>query len=137
MGPNADQGRTTHMKLKSAAGMVCYVKSLDATVAFYEKLGFQFKTKEPDRATAYINWWWVDFHQADSADTPASHRARGVNNARIGALSYFSVENVQRAYDEVVAAGLQRVGEPIDLRGNKEFTVVDPDGYRLVFFKRK
>jgi predicted enzyme related to lactoylglutathione lyase len=125
------------MKFKSAAGSVCYVKDVARTVEFYEKLGFTFKTKEPDRATAYINWWWVDFHPIGAADAPASHAAKKVANANIGALFYFSVENVQKAYEEVLAAGFEPASQPIDLRGNKEFTIVDPDGYRLVFFKRK
>lgn len=125
------------MKLKNAAGMVCYVRDLDKTVEFYEKLGFTFKTKDPERATAYLNWWWSDFHQADAADAPAWHVSPEVDNAEIGALFYFSVENVQAAYDEVIASGLRPASEPIELRGNREFMLVDPDGYRLVFFKRK
>ena len=125
------------MKLKSAAGTVCYVRNLDKTIEFYEKLGFQFKTKDPARATAYLNWWWLDFHQADIADAPAWHLSPNVNNADIGALFYFSVENVQKAYDEAIENGLQPSSEPIELRGNREFMLVDPDGYRLVFFKRK
>jgi predicted enzyme related to lactoylglutathione lyase len=125
------------MKLKSAAGSVCYVKDLAATVEFYEKLGFTFKTKEADRATAYVNWWWVDFHLVGAADAPSSHGAKKVANGGIGALFYFSVENVQKAYEEVVGAGLEPASEPIELRGNREFMLVDPDGYRLVFFKRK
>jgi predicted enzyme related to lactoylglutathione lyase len=129
--------RITTMKLKSAAGSVCYVKDLPTTVEFYEKLGFTFKTKEPERATAYVNWWWVDFHRIGADDAPASHGAKKVANGNIGALFYFSVENVQQAYDEVVAAGFEPASEPVALRGNKEFVIVDPDGYRLVFFKRK
>jgi catechol 2,3-dioxygenase-like lactoylglutathione lyase family enzyme len=125
------------MQLKSAAGMVCYVRDLDKTVEFYEKLGFKFKTREPARATAYLNWWWVDFHQADAPDAPAWHVSSKVDNAKIGALFYFSVENVQKAYEEVIASGLRPSSEPIELRGNREFMLLDPDGYRLVFFKRK
>jgi hypothetical protein len=37
----------------------------------------------------------------------------------------------------VIASGLQPASEPIELRGNREFLLLDPDGYRLVFFKRK
>jgi predicted enzyme related to lactoylglutathione lyase len=129
--------RKAAMKFKSAAGTVCYVKNVEQTVEFYERLGFQFKTKEPTRATAYINWWWVDFHQTDAADAPAWHVSPNVDNADIGALFYFSVENVQQAYDEVTSSGLQPSSEPIELRGKREFMIVDPDGYRLVFFKRK
>ncbi len=125
------------MKLKSAAGTVCYVTDIDKTVEFYEKLGFQFKTRHPERATAYLNWWWLDFHQAEAADAPSWHGASNINNAQIGALFYFSVENVQKAYEEVIATGLQPASEPIELRGSREFMLIDPDGYRLVFFKRK
>jgi catechol 2,3-dioxygenase-like lactoylglutathione lyase family enzyme len=125
------------MKLKSGAGIVCYVEDIARTVAFYEQLGFDFKLKEATRATAYINWWWIDFHLVDAEDIPAGHLSGSPDNARIGALFYFSVDNVRRAYDELSATGLTPSSEPVDVRGNKEFTVVDPDGYRLVFFKRK
>ena len=125
------------MKPKGASGTVCYVRDLERTVEFYEKLGFQFKTKEPARATAYVNWWWFDFHEVDPADAPAWHVSANVDNADGGALFYFSVESVQGAYDDVTASGLQPVSEPIELRGIREFMLVDPDGYRLVFFKRK
>lgn len=125
------------MKLKSAAGIVCYVKNLEETVEFYEKLGFQFKTKEAARATGYLNWWWCDFHEVGASDAPAWHVSPQVDNGAIGALFYFSVENVRAAYDEVVASGLKPASEPVELRGNREFMLVDPDGYRLVFFKRK
>jgi len=126
------------MKLKSAAGVVCYVKDLSQTIPFYEKLGFQFKTKEQTRATAYLNWWWLDFHQADAAgDAPAWHMPPDIDNAGSGSLFYFSVENINKAYEEVTASGLRPASEPVALRGNKEFMLVDPDGYRLVFFTRK
>jgi catechol 2,3-dioxygenase-like lactoylglutathione lyase family enzyme len=126
------------MNLKSGAGIVCYVKDIAKTVAFYERLGFEFKRNEPTRATAYINWWWIDFHRIDATDAPTWHIApTAPDNRDIGALFYFSVDNVQRAYDELTAAGLRPPSEPADLRGNKEFMIVDPDGYRLVFFKRK
>jgi hypothetical protein len=31
------------MKMKSAAGIVCYVKDVDESAQFYENLGFQLK----------------------------------------------------------------------------------------------
>lgn len=125
------------MKLKSGAGIVCYVQDIAKTVEFYQQLGFEFKVKEPTRATAYINWWWIDFHQIDATDAPPWHVSSKANNEEIGALFYFSVDNVPRAYDELTSKGLQPSNEPADLRGNKEFMIIDPDGYRLVFFKRK
>jgi len=58
-----------------------------------------------------VNWWWFDFRQAAVADAPA--------------------------YEEVLAGDLQPASEPIELPRNREFTVLDPDGYKLLFFKRK
>ncbi len=121
------------MNLKSAAGTVCYVKDLEQTISFYEKLGFTFKTKAPDRATAYLNWWWFDFHPVGAADRPASHDTE----SGASALFYFSVDNVKQAYADVVESGLEPATEPIDLRGSREFMITDPDGNKLVFFKRK
>jgi catechol 2,3-dioxygenase-like lactoylglutathione lyase family enzyme len=110
---------------------------LDKTVEFYEKLGFQFKGRDPGRATAYLNWWWFDFHEADAADALLGTSRRTSTTPSRGAPFYFSVENVQKAYEDAIASGLQPSSEPIELRGNREFMLLDPDGYRLVFFKRK
>ena len=125
------------MKLKSGAGIVCYVKDISKSVDFYETLGFEFKRKESTRATAYINWWWIDFHEINASDAPPGHVSPNTDNKNIGALFYFSVDNVQKAYDELTSRGIKPSSEPADLRGNKEFLITDPDGYRLVFLKRK
>jgi catechol 2,3-dioxygenase-like lactoylglutathione lyase family enzyme len=125
------------MKLKSGAGIVCYVKDIARTVEFYERLGFEFKLKESTRATAYINWWWIDFHLLDAEDAPSWHVPPDADNAKIGALFYFSVDHVPRAYEELTSKGFDPPGEPVVLHGNTEFVIIDPDGYKLVFFKRK
>jgi predicted enzyme related to lactoylglutathione lyase len=116
------------MKLKSGAGIVCYVKDISKSVDFYETLGFEFKRKESTRATAY---------EINASDVPPGHVSPNTDNKNIGALFYFSVDNVQKAYDELTSRGIKPSSEPADLRGNKEFLITDPDGYRLVFFKRK
>ena len=60
------------MKLKSAAGIVCYVKDVHKTVGFYKTLGFVFKKNKPTHATGYINRFWIDFLQSDKEDKPGS-----------------------------------------------------------------
>ena len=52
------------MKMSSIAGVVCYVKDLDETAAFYEKLGFRLK-REAAQLTAYVNWFWITFRVRD------------------------------------------------------------------------
>ena len=77
------------MTIKSGAGIVCTVRSLERTVDFYEQLGFTFKRREATRAAAYVNWWWIDF--LEDADAV-------VDNERTGASFYFSVDSVPRAF---------------------------------------
>jgi hypothetical protein len=49
------------MKLKSAEGIVRYVQNGDETASFYDTIGFQVKTREPHQASAYLDWFWIDF----------------------------------------------------------------------------
>ena len=48
------------MKMSSISGVVCYVKDLDETAAFYERLGFRMK-RDANELTAYVNWFWITF----------------------------------------------------------------------------
>ena len=51
---------------------------------------------------------------------------------------YFSVDDVDEAYKSLRAKGLKPSSEPKDRPwGNREFVIRDPDGYKLVIFKRK
>ena len=53
------------MKMKSVAGITCFVKNVSRTAKFYETLGFAFRKREPNHATAYLNWFWIDFLSTD------------------------------------------------------------------------
>lgn len=118
------------MKLKSAAGLVYYVRDVGESVAFYEQLGVVFKRKEDDRATGYINWFWIEF-------LPGGARSKPGKSGAAPPL-YLSVDDVDAAYKECRNKGIQIDGQPVDTAlGNREFTLIDPDGYRVVIFKRK
>ena len=119
------------MKLKSAAGMVYYVKNVEETAHFYETVGFQVKTREPDRVSASLNWFWIDLRSRDQEEA-----TRGNNGP--GQFLYLSVDNVDEAYNELLAKGLKPESEPRNRPGGiREFVLRDPDGYQLVFFKKK
>ena len=113
------------IKINSISGVVRYVKDVDATAAFYENLGFRSK-READYATCYVNWFWVEFHKNEGAAPQASEQLA------------VSVEGIDEFYEALVAKGIKPESEPQDQPwGRREFTVVDPDGYKLLFFKKK
>lgn len=126
------------MKLKSVSGITCYVSDVDKTIKFYETLGFQFKKKEAAHATAYLNWFWIDFIPINKENKPAFQKEANLDNKGAGLYLYVSVDNVDDYYKDLLNKGLKPSSEPKDWPwGNREFVIRDPDGYKLVFFKRK
>jgi catechol 2,3-dioxygenase-like lactoylglutathione lyase family enzyme len=115
------------MKLASIAGVTCQSADLDRTVAFYEGLGFRLGKRDEKQATLYVNWFWIIFTYHPGPVDPGTASA-----------IHIKVDDVQQAYDELVAAGHKPVGEPAKrIGGGMEFELADPDGYRLVFFFKK
>lgn len=126
------------MKLKSAAGYACYVKDLDKTLAFYESLGLPAKERTANRAIIYLNWYRIDFLAADTYNPAEVQAELNSDTKGTGVFLYFSVDDVDAAYVEAVKLGLKPACEPHDVAwGNREFIIEDPDGYKLVLFKRK
>lgn len=126
------------MKIKSVSGITCYVKDLSKTVKFYETLGFEFKKREANHATGYSNWFWIDFLSVNKEDKPKFKEEANLNNKGAGLYIYLSVDNVDEFYRHLLSRGLKPSSEPRDWPwGNREFVIRDPDGYKLVIFKRK
>jgi catechol 2,3-dioxygenase-like lactoylglutathione lyase family enzyme len=118
------------MKLASVSGLTCVCADLDRTVAFYEGLGFRLGKRDEKQATLYVNWFWILFSAADPAAGPVE--------AGGGPVIQIKVDDIQQAYEEVVAAGNKPEGEPARRAGGgSEFTLLDPDGYQLVLFYKK
>ena len=126
------------MKLKSVAGIVCYVKDINKTAKFYEALGFEFKEKEAGRLLTYLNWFWINFLAIDSEEKKEFQKEANLENKGAGLYLYISVENVDDFYKGLISKGLKPSSKPRDWPwGNREFVIRDPDGYKLVIFKRK
>lgn len=116
------------MKLKSISGVVYYVENLEKTAEFYEKLGFRVGKQEGNELTVYINWFWVEFH-GQGSDKKVNQNA--------GAFVYISVDSVDELQKELLASGIEPATDPTkSSMGRKELLVVDPDGYKLVFFEK-
>lgn len=126
------------MKIKSVSGVTCFVQDLDKTAGFYTALGFDIKRRSETHISAYSNWFWIDFIAMDRETRPGYTQEAQAGQRGAGVLLYMSVDNVDEAYQELLAAGVQPVGEPHNSPyGNREFIIHDPDGYRLAIFKRK
>jgi catechol 2,3-dioxygenase-like lactoylglutathione lyase family enzyme len=125
------------MKLVSIAGIVCYVKNIKKTAAFYKTLGFKFEKDKPDYLSVRLNWFWIDFHPQDKEDKPDFQKEANLKNKGAGLFLYIKVDNVDAFYKGVVAKKLKPSSKPRDWPwGNREFVLRDPDGYKLVFFQK-
>ncbi len=125
--------------MNSISGILCFVKDLNETAEFYEKLGFEFKERtSPDSLTAYLNWFWIEFVSQDKAESSVFQKEANMVSEHKGAslFMHISVENVDEFYEAILVKGLKPASEPKDFPwGRREFVIRDPDGYRLVFFK--
>lgn len=126
------------MKIKSVSGIVCYVNDLKQTVKFYRTLGFKFKEVAKFHAKGFSNWFWIDFIVASSEEKPAFKKEAHAKQKGAGSFLYLSVDDVNKAYQELKRKGFQPATEPRDWPwGNREFVIRDPDGYKLVIFKKR
>lgn len=126
------------MKLKSGAGYGCLIKDIDKTAEFYQKLGLEIKERSSDRLIIYLNWYRIDFFSSKEDLQPEFQKDASIDAKGAGVFFYFSVDDVDATYKEMLSLGLKPANEPKDQRwGNREFTICDPDGYKIVIFKRK
>lgn len=126
------------MKIKSASGITCYVQDLKKTEAFYTTLGFDIKKKDATHIVAYINWFWIDCILVGKESKSEFLAEAQSPNKGAGMYIYLSVDDVDAFYNSLLEQGLKPSSEPRDWPwGNREFVIRDPDGYKLVIFKRK
>lgn len=126
------------MRLRSVSGLVFYVKDIKKTAAFYEALGFRFDKNEPDHLSVRLNWFWMDFHPQDQENKPDFQKEAVLEPKGAGLFIYVSVDDVDEFYEGLIAKGLKPSSQPKDWPwGNREFVIRDPDGYKLVIFKKK
>lgn len=111
--------------MKSISGVTRVVSDIDATSKFYESLGFRPGNQESDAVTFYLNWFWMKFTLGHVGD-PKSDTSVNIK-----------VDGIDEFYKDLIAKGFKTSGEPSKQpNGNWEFELLDPDGYRLVFFTK-
>jgi catechol 2,3-dioxygenase-like lactoylglutathione lyase family enzyme len=125
------------MDLKSVSGFTCYVKDIKKTAEFYKALGFKLEKQEADYLLVRLNWFGIDFRAAGSEDKAEFQKEAVAEPKGAGIFINVSVGDVDEFYKGVLAKGLKPSSEPRDWPwGTREFVIRDPDGYKLVIFKR-
>jgi predicted enzyme related to lactoylglutathione lyase len=125
------------MKIKSVSGITGFAKNLEKTAKFYEHLGFETRKRDAEHITVYSNWFWLDFVATNKETRSGFKSDAQINSKGAGTFIYLSVDDVDAFYEELVSKGL-KPSKPYDSSwGNREFLLRDPNGYRLVIFKRK
>lgn len=106
-------------------------KNLQNTTEFYEQLGFTV-----DTSGGVMRIIFGDFRLAFMNESKASIETDIDTGCKgIGIFFYFEVEDIDSFFDSLKKTNIKTIGEPKDYsHGKREFTIHDPDGYRLVFF---
>ena len=114
------------MKPRAVVAMA-HVASVAASIAFYEKLGFEVGNTFTPQGAAEPSWAWLECGAA------AQLMVTKGSAAQHSVLFYLYVDDVAAAHAELAVAGVG-VGEIkrefYAERG--EFRVTDPDGYVLM-----
>jgi hypothetical protein len=60
----------------------------------------------------HLNWYRIDFVASDKENKPAIQKEANLENKGAGIFLYFSVDNVDETYKELLSMGLKPSSEP-------------------------
>ena len=105
-------------------------KDINKTSEFYKQLGFSIKISD-DSIRLILGDYRLTF-----IDENISTLEDDINAKKgVGMFIFFEVEDVDSFYQTLKQSNVNPLSEPAGRTGGKRrFTVVDPDGYKLVFF---
>jgi catechol 2,3-dioxygenase-like lactoylglutathione lyase family enzyme len=100
---------------------------MDKTIDWYQGLGFRVDKNDGRIAVAYVNWFSIEFHLVNETD----------ESPKDGPLVLVSVD-LDPFYEAAEKAGYQMEYEPQKtVNGRREFAMLDPNVYLMVFFEKK
>jgi len=113
--------------------ILLYVSDLQATANFYEKIGFEIARLTANKVVAKLGNF--ELHLYDQSKVFFKQDVERQKGA--GVFIYLSVDDVDEKYSELLSRGLQPSGKPKAFDwGNREFAIKDPDGYKIIFYKK-
>lgn len=118
------------------------VRDMEKSIAFYrEVLGFTVSQTVPDKAPFIFAWMksgeadiFLNIHQKPSEGRPDLYSGKEIG----GTMSlYIAMDGVEELAKSVQAHGVKlTIPLHMEFYGMKEFAILDPDGYLLIFAER-
>ena len=84
-------------KMVSISGIIHKLKDIKATADFYKGLGFLVNKKEAGLFDIHLNWFWVDFIEAEPTGIPS------------GEFLYVSVDSVDDINSDLMSNRADRI----------------------------
>jgi catechol 2,3-dioxygenase-like lactoylglutathione lyase family enzyme len=119
--------------LKQISSLLFYSGDFNRSADFYKKLGFQVERTQ-DAAKVRLGNFEMSFIDKNLAIIQKEAHAEPKG---LGMFIYIEVDDLDSYFDLLKKKGVGTLSEPKDWPwGNREFVVKDPDGYKLIFFKK-
>ena len=120
----------------SVSGVILLIHDIEASAKFYEALGFEVRKRVPKvSVTACLDNFWIEMLLSSMVVTEEFKNDVAVTPKGAGQYIHFQVEDVDEFFKYIVEKELSPASKPQDFPwGNREFVIIDPDGYKLVFF---
>lgn len=120
--------------LKAINQILLYSKSIAASKDFYTNLGLIISSEAEDHVHFKLGEFTLQCFDETKSSFPSS---TAMENKGLGVFIFLEVDDVDAVHADVVAKGMKPSSEPKDWPwGNREFAIKDPDGYRVVIYKR-
>jgi catechol 2,3-dioxygenase-like lactoylglutathione lyase family enzyme len=124
------------MAVQSMNAVVFYVSDIEATERFYRRLEFSVRLASKGHLRIAMGSLELEFHDERDERIPefieeARRRPKGA-----GLYFYFKNDQLETYHKMLVEAGVAATEIKERPWGNREFTVEDPDGFKLVFYRR-
>lgn len=122
--------------MEKVSGIILLVDNIRQSVAFYEKLDFRLIKEVPDTAiTVGIDGFWIELLHKNKVVTEEYKEDAQKTDKGAGAYLQIRVEEVDAFYETVTNNGITEAPQPVNYPWNqREFTITDPDGYKITFF---
>jgi catechol 2,3-dioxygenase-like lactoylglutathione lyase family enzyme len=122
--------------MAKVAGVILLVDNIEKSVAFYEKLGFITSKEVPGTATTLkLGDFWLEL--LHKSKVVSEEYGEDVESPHKGAGLYLQiqVDDTDAFYDTVTKNEIVPSGIPKNYPWNqREFIIIDPDGYKIAFF---
>ena len=116
------------------------VADVEASIAFYEHLGFQKLAQMPEQGKpqwAMLKDDQVTMMIQDKSSAESDLPLRYTNGQNAGAILYFDVENVEELRARIDGKALIVKEVHTTFHGTIEFMIADPDHFLLIFAEDK